>query len=158
MRVRLDSEVDTKRNRPGDPFQATLIEPVGVDGRAILPAGTPFHGHLTMAKASGRLKGRAYLGLTLDSFQVEGREYQVQTSSVNRASAAHKKRNAVLIGGGAALGAAIGGIAGGGKGAAIGAGAGGGAGLVGAAATGKRQVAVPAEAALTFVLESPIRM
>ena len=46
----------------------------------------------------------------------------MQTTSVNRVSAAHKKRNAILIGGGAGLGAAIGAIAGGGKGALIGAG------------------------------------
>lgn len=158
LRVRLDDEVDTKRNRAGDGFRATLMEPVGLNGRTVLPVGTQFHGHLTGAKASGRLKGRAFLGLTLDGFQLEGRDYQVQTSNVDRVSAAHKKRNIALIGGGAGLGAVIGAIAGGGKGAAIGAGAGGGAGLVGAAATGKREVALPAEAALTFVLQAPVQM
>jgi hypothetical protein len=158
LRVRLDEQVDTKRNRAGDGFRATLMEPVGLEGRTVLPTGTQFHGHLTSAKASGRLKGRAVLGLTLDGFELEGRDYRVQTGSIDRVSASHKKRNIALIGGGAGLGALIGGLAGGGKGAAIGAGAGGGAGLAGAAATGKREVAVNAEAALTFVLEAPVRM
>ena len=49
------------------------------------------------------------------------------------------------IGGGTALGALIGGIAGGGKGAAIGAGAGGAAGTGVAAATGKEEAIIPAE-------------
>lgn len=158
LHVRLDDGVSTARNRAGDPFHATLVEPVVMEGRTVLPRGTRFHGHLTSSRASGRLKGRAFLALTLDGFQLQGRDYRIATSRVDRVSAAHKKRNAVLIGGGAALGAAIGALAGGGKGAAIGAGAGGGAGLAGAAITGKREVGVPAEAPLTFVLESPVRV
>jgi hypothetical protein len=67
-------------------------------------------------------------------------------------SADHKKRNAVAVGGGAGLGAAIGAIAGGGTGAAIGAAAGAGAGTAGAYATGKREVTLPAETALLFTV------
>ena len=62
----------------------------------------------------------------------------------------HTKSNATKIGGGAAAGALIGGRVGGGKGAGIGALAGGGAGTGVAAATGKEEVVIPAEAALTF--------
>jgi hypothetical protein len=56
----------------------------------------------------------------------------------------HDKRNGVLIGGGAGLGALIGGIVGGGKGALIGGAAGAGAGTAGAA-TGKKDIRVSAE-------------
>jgi len=77
---------------------------------------------------------------------------------VERVSAAHKKRNAVLIGGGSALGAAIGAIAGGGKGALIGAGAGAGAGTVGAGVTGKKEVGIPAETPLRFTLRAPVSL
>src|SRR5450759_471720 len=124
LHVRVDEAIDTRRNRAGDQFSATLSEPIEVDGRTMVPEGTEFSGHVTTAAASGRLKGRAHLGLKLDSFRLSGREYPVQTSSVERVSASHKKRNALLIGGGAGLGAAIGALAGGGKGALIGAGAG----------------------------------
>jgi hypothetical protein len=158
VHVRVDESIDTRRNRAGDPFHATLSQPIEVEGRTMVPAGTEFSGHVTTAAASGRLKGRASLGLKLDAFRLNGREYAVQTTSVDRVSAAHKKRNAWLIGGGAGLGAAIGAIAGGPKGAVIGAGAGAGAGTAGAAATGKRQVGIAAETPLRFTLRASVEM
>jgi len=158
LHVRVDGSIDTRRNRAGDPFTATLSQPIAVDGRVVVPAGTEFSGHVTMAGASGRLKGRAALGLKLDAFRLNGREYPIQTTSVDRVSATHKKRNAILIGGGTGLGAALGAIAGGPKGALIGAGAGAAAGTAGAAATGKRQVAIRAETPLRFTLRSAVEM
>jgi hypothetical protein len=134
------------------------VEPLLVGGTTALPAGTHFNGHVTQAASSGRLKGRASIGLTLDSFEHKGRRYNVRTTSVDRVSAAHKKRNAILIGGGTGLGAALGAIAGGPKGALIGAGAGAAAGTAGAAATGKRQVAVPSEALLRFTFRSSVEL
>ena len=158
LHVRVDEAIDTRRNRAGDQFSATLSQPIEVDGRTMVPEGTEFSGHVTTAAASGRLKGRAFIGLRLDSFRLNGREYPVQTSSVERVSASHKKRNALLIGGGAGLGAAIGALAGGGKGALIGAGAGAGAGTAGAAATGRRQMGIGAETPLRFTLRSSVDM
>jgi len=54
------------------------------------------------------------------------------------------------------LGAAIGALAGGGSGALIGAGAGAAAGLGGAALTGKKDIVVPAETMLSFVLRDDV--
>jgi len=158
LHVRLSETIDTRRNRAGDAFEASLSEPIVFNGETVLPVGTQFRGRVTQADASGRLKGRAVLALTLESFNLEGRDYRVRTSSVERVSAAHKKRNLEFIGGGSAVGAIVGAIAGGGKGAAIGAAAGGGAGLAGDAATGKEQVSIAAEAPLTFSLQQPLRM
>jgi hypothetical protein len=158
LHVRVDESIDTRRNRAGDEFAATLSEPVQVDGQTMVPEGTGFSGHVTTAAASGRLRGRAFIGLKLDSFRLNGREYVVETSSVQRVSASHKKRNALLIAGGAGLGAAIGALAGGGKGAVIGAGAGAGAGTAGAAATGRRQVGIGAETPLRFTLRASVEM
>jgi len=158
LHVRVDESIGTRRNRAGDRFDATLSEPIEVNGRTMVPAGTVFSGHVITSRASGRLRGRAALGLKLDSFRLNGRDYRVETTSVDRVSAAHKKRNGLLIGGGAGLGAAIGAIAGGPAGALIGAGAGAGAGTAGAAATGKRQVAIRAETPLRFTLRSSVEM
>ena len=158
LHVRMDESVDTRRNRAGDGFSATLSQPVEHNGRVLIPAGTVFHGHVTSAGSSGRLKGRAQLGLALDSFRLNGRQYRVTTTSVDRVSEAHKKRNGLLIGGGAGLGAALGAIAGGGKGALIGAGAGAGAGTAGAALTGKKEVGIAAETPLRFTLRSAVEL
>jgi hypothetical protein len=158
VRVRLAETLNTQRNRSGERFTATLDTPVTVNGTAVIPKGTNFAGHITSSSPSGRLKGRAVLGLTLDEFQLNGKTYSIRTTSTSRVSAAHKKRNLALIGGGAGLGAAIGGIAGGGKGALIGAGAGAAAGTAGAAATGQKNVAIPVETPLTFTLKTPVQI
>jgi hypothetical protein len=158
LRVRLDETLSTARHQPGDAFTATLDEPVTVDGKVAVPKGTRFTGHVTSAKPSGRLKGRGYLAVTLDSFELYGTTYQIDTSSPSRSTGSHKKRNTALIGGGAGVGAIIGAIAGGGKGAAIGAGAGAAAGTAGAAATGEQHVTVPVETLVKFTLQTPVRM
>jgi hypothetical protein len=158
LHVRIDESIDTRNNRAGDGFTATLTQPVERQGRVVIPAGTVFRGHVTSAKASGRMKGRAQLGLKLDSFRMRDRQYRVDTTSVDRVSSSHKKRNGILIGGGAGLGAAIGAIAGGGKGALIGAGAGAGAGTAGAAFTGKKEVGVGAETPLRFTLRTALEV
>lgn len=158
LRVRLDESVSTRKDRAGDGFTATLSRPVVVRGETVIPAGTRFRGHVTVAEASGRLKGRPVIALTLDSFHLGGREYRLRTSSVERVGPRHKKRNAILIGGGAGLGAAIGAIAGGGKGALIGGLAGAGAGTAGAAATGKEQLTLAAETPLAFTTRTPIEI
>jgi hypothetical protein len=68
------------------------------------------------------------------------------------------KRSSLMIGGGAAAGALIGGLAGGGKGAAIGALSGGGAGTAGAALTGNNELDLPVETPVAFELVEPITL
>ena len=62
----------------------------------------------------------------------------------------------MLGGGGAGLGAIVGGLAGGGKGAVIGGLAGGGAGTAGSAFTGDANITLPAESVLSFRLTQPL--
>jgi hypothetical protein len=157
LQVRLDQTLDTERHRAGDTFTATLEEPAMAGGTVVIPKGTQFKGHVTGAKSSGRLQGRGYLAVTLDSFELNGETFKIDTSSQSRSTGSHKKRNIAMIGGGSGVGALIGGLAGGGKGAAIGAGAGAAAGTAGAAATGKKDVTVPAETLLRFTLQAPVQ-
>jgi hypothetical protein len=156
VRVRLAEEIDTRRNRAGDKFTASLDEPLVVGDRVVVPKGTSFYGHVTQSRPSGRFKGRAMLALKLDSFDLSGQTHDISSTSSTRASAGHKKHHLLWIGGGSGGGAAIGAIAGGGTGALIGAGAGAAAGTVGSAITGKRQVSLPAETAVTFTLQAPV--
>jgi hypothetical protein len=154
--VRLDRAISTVRDRAGDRFDAILEDPVSIDGMEVLPRGTAFTGHVTTSTASGRLEGRAVLGITLDGFEVNGRHVPVSTSLEKRTTAAHKKRNIEIIGGATGLGALIGGLAGGGKGAGIGAAVGAGAGTGAAATTGKKEIEIPAETIFHFSLNSPV--
>ena len=156
VHVRLLDTLDTKRNRAGDRFTATLDEPLVSGGRVIVPKGTPFKGHIVQARPSGRFKGRAAMALSLDSFELDGVSYPLETTRSARVSKGHKKRNWLWIGGGSGGGAAIGAIAGGGAGALIGAGAGAAAGTAGAAITGKRNLTIPVETRLAFTLRSPV--
>ncbi|MBZ5634586.1 MAG: hypothetical protein LAO55_15795 [Acidobacteriia bacterium] len=158
FRVRLLETLDTRRNRAGDRFTATLEEPM-VDGdRVVVPKGTNFSGHIVTSQSSGRFKGRAVLALRLDAFTLDGRTYEIHSNNSSRVSGGHKKHHFLWIGGGSGGGAAIGAIAGGGTGALIGAGAGAAAGTVGSAITGKRQVRLPVETELRFRLESPVEL
>jgi hypothetical protein len=154
LRVRLLGPLDTRSNRAGDRFTATLDEPLVSGDRVIVPKGTVFSGHVTQSRPSGRFKGRAVLALRLDTFELNGRSYPVATLSSARAS--KKKHGFGWIGGGTGGGALIGALAGGGEGAAIGAGAGAAAGTVGSVVTGKRQVHLPTEYPLRFTLANPI--
>jgi len=156
VRVRLQESLDTRRNRAGDRFSASLDGPLVVNGRVAVPRGTLFNGHVVRSSESGRFKGRAALALRLDSFKLNGVTYDVNTSRPVSVSKGHKKRNWLWIGGGSGAGAAIGAVAGGGAGALIGAGAGAAAGTVGAAFTGKRHVGLPAESRVTFTLQSAV--
>ena len=154
--VRLLETIDTKRNRAGDRFDASLTRAIVVDQQTAIPRGTRFTGHLIESKPSGRLKGRAELSLSLDSFELNGRQHEIQTTHVARESGRHKKRNWTLIGGGSGLGTALGAIAGGPAGALIGAGAGAGAGTAGAVITGKKNVRLPVETPLAFTLRQSV--
>jgi len=156
VRVRLIEAIDTRRNRAGDRFTASLDEPLVVGDRVVVPQGTTFYGHITQSKPSGRFKGRAVLALKLDSFELSGQTHEIRSASSTRASAGHKKHHLLWIGGGSGGGAAIGAIAGGGTGALIGAGAGAAAGTIGSAITGKRQVSLPAETPVIFTLQAPV--
>ncbi|HVB56697.1 MAG TPA: hypothetical protein VNE63_09750 [Candidatus Acidoferrales bacterium] len=154
--VTIDQSVSTKTNTSGDRFEASLAEPVTIDGHEVLPAGTRATGTVTEAKSAGRVKGGALLALTLDSITVHGERYSIETNSFAEDGKGRGKRTAIGAGGGAAFGAIIGALAGGGKGAAIGALAGGGAGTAGTAFTGKRDFTIPAETRLHFRLVKPL--
>jgi len=131
---------------------------VTVDGNSVIPAGASARGTVVDAKPLGKIKGAALLEVRLTSITVNGAEQKIETSAVERTEKGKGKRTAVIAGGGTALGAIVGGIAGGGKGAAIGALAGGGAGAGGAAYTGNKDIVLPAESALSFKLKSSLEV
>jgi glucose/arabinose dehydrogenase len=158
LRVRLDSDLGSKVSRAGDSFTATVADDVVSDGQVVIPRGAQAEGTVIDAKPLGRFKGGAALAVRLERVTTRWGSYPVATSTISRAEKGKGKRTAVLAGGGAGLGALIGGLAGGGKGALIGALAGGGAGTAGSAFTGNKEIFLPAETLLTFHLNHSVHI
>ena len=158
IRVRLDQDLGSKISQPGDSFTATVADEVLVNGQVVIPKESRADGTVIDAKPLGKFKGGAVLAVKLERVHTRWGSYPVATSTISRAEKGKGKRTAVVAGGGAGLGAIIGGIAGGGKGAAIGLLAGGGAGTAGAAFTGNKQIVLPAETLLTFTLDHSVHI
>ena len=151
-----DQAVSSKNAKVGQPVTGSVAKDVTVGGRVLIPKGSAVKLSVSGVQASGRLSTPAKLYLHLVSVTVKGKAYTFATSSAGRTEKGKGKRDAGFIGGGAAGGAAIGALAGGGKGAAIGAAAGAGAGTAGAAATGKKELEFPAETRLTFTTRTDV--
>jgi hypothetical protein len=148
--VRTDSQVSSNSARAGDRFNANLARDLVVNGKTIATKGTPVKGKVTYAKSSGRLHAPGQLTLRLTAIEIGKKTVPISTTGFHAKGKSHTKSNVTKIGGGAAAGALIGGLAGGGKGALIGSAAGAGAGTGVAAATGKEEAVVHAETVITF--------
>jgi hypothetical protein len=152
--VRLGEALGSRISQAGQTFSATVAKAVVVGGETVVAEGTPASGTVVDAKPLGKFKGGAVLQLKLNSIG----DSPVETATVTHTLKGKGKRTAVAIGGGAGLGALIGGLAGGGKGAAIGAAAGAGAGTAGAGLTGNKEIVLPAESAVSFKLEQALEV
>jgi hypothetical protein len=149
LKIRLEDRLSTKEARVGDRFSATVIDPSRYDGATVT-------GHVSSINKSGRVKGSTRMGLAFDTIQLtDGRRGTMHaqlrriydSESVkqvdeegNVESGGRGKQTLKRSGIGAAAGAIIGGIAGGGKGAAIGLIVGGAAGAGSVAIQGSKEL------------------
>lgn len=155
LTIRLGNTVSSGTAHSGNSFSGVLARDAVSNGQTVAKAGTPVRGKVTYVKPSGRLHAPGVVTLRLTAVEIDGKSEAVRTTAVSRKGKSHTKSNVTKIGGGAAGGAVIGALLGGGKGAAIGAGAGAAAGTGVAAATGKQEAVFPAEALVTFTTTGP---
>jgi hypothetical protein len=146
MRVRLNEQIGSEQSRVGDSFTVTLVDPVySSNGVLLAPQGSTIRGQVTNVQRAQKNGKPATLDVAFTSLrlpngvtrQISGSLADLSSSSgssdnegtvtANRTS----NRKVKFIGGGAAGGAIIGAIAGGGKGALIGGGLGAVTGLIG---------------------------
>ena len=152
--VRMLDGVDSAVNYTGETFRATVEEPLMVDGKTLIPKGAEAIGRLVTVERAGRFQGRPALTMELTALNFEGQSVAVQTSAHQETGQSQTKRTMILAGGGAVLGTVISVIAGGGI--LLGSNVGGAAGTAIQAVRGGKDLRIPAEALMTFTLQSPI--
>jgi hypothetical protein len=172
LMVKLETTLATFSNKPGDPFQARLTQPVVLNGRTLIPAGATVEGRVTKVTEPRRISGKPTLGilpealvlptgerLFLDATLVDtnlGGGTDVNNEGEFKGSG-HDRRDEIETGGGTAGGMLIGGLIGGPPGILIG-------GVVGAGSTGvhwlskHRSATMPAGTELTLELNRPLAM
>ena len=156
--VRTIDAIDSTYNVVGDRFQASLEEPLMLEGDVMVAKDALVFGRLTQAKESGTFTGKSQLRLELTGIAVNGKMVPVVTGEYEVTGKSRGASTAKRTVGGAALGALIGAVADGGQGAAIGAGVGAGAGAGSEIITGGDQVKVPSETLLDFTLQQDVSL
>jgi hypothetical protein len=156
VKVRTTNTLSTKVNHAGEPFAASLEEPLIVNNRVIAQKGANVQGLIADADPGGRVKGVARIAVRLTSIETAAGQAEISTNTVAHQAHATKRKDAAKIGIGSGVGAVIGALAGGGKGAAIGAGVGAGAGTGVVLATHGDAAVLPSESVLQFRLMAPL--
>ena len=77
--VRTIDAIDSTQNRVGDRFQASLEEPLRVDGNEIVSRDAAVYGRLEESKESGTFTGRSQLRLELTALVVNGQTVPIVT-------------------------------------------------------------------------------
>lgn len=169
--VRLDTTLATFSNRPGDPFRASITQPVVVNGQTLIPTGAIVEGRVTKVSEPRRISGRPLIGILPEAvIMPTGQRYFLDATLTDTNIAGtdvtaegqfkgtgHDRRDQVETGGGTAGGMLVGGLIGGGPGILIG-------GAVGATSTTvhwlakHRSATLPAGTQLTLELNRPLTM
>ena|SRR5579872_23552 len=172
--LQMVNSVSSRTAREGDYVYLTTASPVVVDGKIVVPTGSYVQGVVSHSKRSGRMAGRAMLGIRLQNLtlpqgqtfkfsprlssvdsegsgqKVEGKENQVQQG---RDIAQDAERIAILAG----TGASVGGLTDRAwQGAGIGAGIGGAVGLATALVTRGKEVDLRRGTTLDVVFDRPV--
>jgi hypothetical protein len=155
--VRIGETLSSTRNQPGDTFLATLTQPLVIDGFIIAVRGARVEGRVVDASQAARVQGSSHLGISIVWLATaDGQNIRIRTEPYVKDGTSSTGTNAAKIGGGAAIGAIIGAIAGGGKGAAIGAGAGGAVGAGDVLLTRGKPAEIPVETRVSFKVQDSV--
>jgi hypothetical protein len=157
--VRVNQPISSDRNQQGDIFNASLAQPIVVDGVVVAQRGQAVIGRVAEAVKAGRISGTSRLALQLTGITLaDGTQAGLQSQLVNRNGQTSVGNDVAAVGTTTALGAGVGAAADWGRGAAIGAGAGAAVGLVGVLLTRGHATVVYPETLLTFRIDSPVNV
>ena len=156
LQVQLAQTLSSETTRQGDAWRGTLVAPVIVEGREVLPAGSPVEG-VVVGAAEARRGSRASLDLGVRAVRVGDRKLAIAGAAPPVIAGSPRARNLGAIAGGAAAGALLGRAIGGdgddaAKGAIVGGAVAGGA----VAASKGYQVILKEGTRLTFAIEQDV--
>ncbi len=154
--IRITERLDSETAADGQPFNGVVTQEVVANGMVVIPAGSAVTGRVVTAKDAGHFKGHSLLSIELTGVRRHGTLIPISTTEYTEGGKNRGTNSAEKIGGGAAVGAVLGGILGHGRGAAIGALAGGGGGAAVQGFTRGQQVDIPSESLLRFRLARPL--
>src|SRR5215467_7544793 len=85
--LKLVNSINTKTAREGDQVYMQTASPIAVDGKILVPPGTYVQGSVSHAVRSGKVKGRAELGIRLETLTLDGKVLKIspRLSSVESA-------------------------------------------------------------------------
>jgi len=153
MDVRLQTALDSGTVKVEDRFEATTLQDVVVQGRAVIPAGAVLRGVVSSVDPATRTNRTAKMTVSFDQITIDGRPYPIHGTVTQAIQGEGIKGETGKIAAGGIGGAVLGGILGGAKGAVLGAVIGGG-GIT--AATPGNQVTLPQGSVLRVRLDSPV--
>jgi hypothetical protein len=158
LELELETPLSSRSGQVGDAVVARVAAATSPEGDVALPGGAYLEGRLTEVEASGRVKGRARLMAHFDTLVVRGQRHAIDTTDLVLEADNGHKRDAAVVGGGAAAGAIIGGIAGGKRGLGKGILIGGAAGTAAVLATAGKEVELPAGARISVETLTTLRL
>lgn len=174
--LRLVNSVSTRTAREGDYVYLRTATPIVVNGQLVVPAESYVQGVVSHAQRSGRVKGRAELGIRIETLTLangkvvqvaphlasvdsEGSDQKVVTNENQVQQGGNRGSDAARIATLSGTGAAIGGLADQTwKAAGIGAGAGGAVGLASVLLTRGREVELRQGSTIDVVFDRPISL
>lgn len=154
MQVRLDTPLSSRTARAEDRFEATVMMPVYVENRMVIPAGARVRGTVVSAEPADRPARGGKLDLAFNSIELEDRtRVDVRSRVVSISENMDRSETGQKAGMGAALGTLLGSLIGGKKGALVGLIVGGAGGAI---TTRGEEVELPEGTILTLRTERPV--
>lgn len=159
LTLALDTTLSSETSQAGDSFSATVVEPIVVESREVIAAGSTIEGKVTEASPAKRGAGKATLALSFSHLRLASGYHTSIVGSFQEISASKKGRNAAIIGGSAAGGALLGRILGKDtRGTVIGAIVGGGIGTAVVMGREREQATIPADTPFGIRLERAVQV
>ncbi len=153
--LRLSNRLSSGTAKVEDRVEATTLEDLTMDGRAVVPAGSVVRGVVTTVDAGTRTNRKAQMTVSFNEITANGRTYPLRSTVTEAIESEGLRGEAGRVGVGAGLGGLIGGLLGGFKGALTGILIGGGGTI---AATEGKEVELAQGSVLRVRVDSPLEV